>query len=122
MGCMANRPPTVGMCAMRSTNLPPCNANPMHMIPLPRRVYDALNVLLAVGIIAKEGKKDIVWRGFPGGSGACRVAAAGGSGGSSSGASGASGGGAGGGALVQARAERLRLADVVERKQQQLKV
>ena len=92
------------------------------MIPLPRRVYDALNVLLAVGIIAKEGKKDIVWRGFPGGSGACRVAAAGGSGGSSSGASGASGGGAGGGALVQARAERLRLADVVERKQQQLKV
>ncbi|KAG1666242.1 hypothetical protein FOA52_011544 [Chlamydomonas sp. UWO 241] len=30
-----------------------------------RRVYDAFNVLLAVGIIAKEGKKDIVWKGFP---------------------------------------------------------
>lgn len=31
-----------------------------------RRVYDAFNVLLAVGIIAKEGKKEIVWKGFPG--------------------------------------------------------
>jgi hypothetical protein len=30
-----------------------------------RRVYDAFNVLLAVGIIAKQGKKDIVWKGFP---------------------------------------------------------
>lgn len=30
-----------------------------------RRVYDAFNVLLAVGIISKEGKKEIVWKGFP---------------------------------------------------------
>ncbi|KAL6765052.1 transcription factor DP-domain-containing protein [Haematococcus lacustris] len=30
-----------------------------------RRVYDAINVLLALGIIEKLGKKDVVWRGFP---------------------------------------------------------
>ena len=29
-----------------------------------RRVYDALNVLLAMDIIAKE-KKDLIWRGLP---------------------------------------------------------
>lgn len=29
-----------------------------------RRVYDALNVLMAVGIILKD-KKDIQWKGFP---------------------------------------------------------
>ena len=33
-----------------------------------RRVYDALNVLMAIGAIAKEGK-DIVWQGWPRGLG-----------------------------------------------------
>lgn len=30
-----------------------------------RRVYDALNVLMALEIITKENKKDIRWKGFP---------------------------------------------------------
>jgi hypothetical protein len=33
-----------------------------------RRVYDAINVLMAMNIIAKE-KKEIIWNGFPNGGG-----------------------------------------------------
>ncbi|GAX83041.1 hypothetical protein CEUSTIGMA_g10467.t1 [Chlamydomonas eustigma] len=60
-----------------------------------RRVYDAFNVLVAVGIIAKEGKKEITWRGFPH---AARNTGA-----------------------EAAVAERKRLAEAVEKKQNQLK-
>ncbi|KAI3879491.1 hypothetical protein MKX03_014111 [Papaver bracteatum] len=31
-----------------------------------RRVYDALNVLMAMDIISKDENKEIIWRGFPG--------------------------------------------------------
>eukprot|EP00959_Pyramimonas_sp_CCMP1952_P319068 6675887-Pyramimonas_sp.AAC.1 len=30
-----------------------------------RRVYDALNVLMALNIIKKEKNKEIIWKGFP---------------------------------------------------------
>jgi hypothetical protein len=61
-----------------------------------RRVYDAFNVLLAVGIITKEGKKEILWRGFPN-QGSCA-------------------------SIEAAQAERMRVAEAVEKKQQQLRV
>ena len=39
-------------------------AHTSHAPPRPRRVYDALNVLMAMDIITKE-KKNIMWRGLP---------------------------------------------------------
>lgn len=60
-----------------------------------RRVYDAFNVLLAVGIIGREGKKEIVWKGFPGNNSI---------------------------GLDQAHAERARRAAAVEKKQKELQV
>lgn len=60
-----------------------------------RRVYDAFNVLLAVGIIGREGKKEIVWKGFPGNNSI---------------------------GLDQAHAERARRIAAVEKKQKELQV
>ena len=67
-----------------------------------RRVYDAFNVLQAVGIISKEGKKDIVWRGFPGAASRRRVRT-------------------GGSLIEQAKLERTMRGEAIEKKQQQLR-
>ena len=66
-----------------------------------RRVYDAFNVLQAVGIISKEGKS-IVWRGFPGAASRRRVRV-------------------GGDLIEQVQQERAKRAEAIEKKQQQLR-
>lgn len=63
-----------------------------------RRVYDALNVLMAVGIFTKE-KKDIFWRGLPEGPGSGK-----------------------GGELESLGAEKLRLVDRIKQKLEHLQV
>ena len=51
---------TVGVCSC----VPVCGGGSCVFEPVPSRAYDALNVLTAMDIIAKD-KKDIQWKGFP---------------------------------------------------------